>query len=165
MPAELRSGVGDWLFGCDVCQEVCPWNRFAPVSSETKFAPLETMNPVALCELLGLTEDEFRRRFRKTPLWRPHRRGLLRNAAIVLGNQRDENAVAALSQGLNDAEPIVRGACAWALGRIGSNAARNMLRQRKDIESDDSVKAEIAAALDAIDANAATLRMLVPTST
>jgi epoxyqueuosine reductase len=165
MPAELRYGVGDWLFGCDVCQEVCPWNRFAPVSSEVEFAPLETMNPVALCDLFGLTEEEFRRCFRKTPLWRPHRRGLLRNAAIVLGNQRAANAVGPLSQGLNDAESVVRGACAWALGRIGANTARHALIQRRNLESDDSVKAEIAAALDAVDAKDATRRMVVPTST
>src|SRR5687767_32304 len=72
MPAELRSGVGDWLFGCDVCQEVCPWNRFAPPSAESQFEPLESMNPVALAELFDLTEEDFRRRFRHTPLWRPH---------------------------------------------------------------------------------------------
>ncbi|MEQ8837433.1 MAG: hypothetical protein RID07_11570 [Lacipirellulaceae bacterium] len=73
------------------------------------------MNPVELAELFDLDEPAFRQRFRKTPLWRPHRRGLLRNAAIVLGNQRCESAVPALKRGLNDAEPIVREACAWAL--------------------------------------------------
>jgi epoxyqueuosine reductase len=164
MPAELRTGVGDWLFGCDVCQKVCPWNRFAPISNEPAFAPLESMNPAALYELFDLTEDEFRRRFRKTPLWRPHRRGLLRNAAMVLGNQRDERAVSALSQGLNDAEPIVRGACAWALGRIGTTAARNVLNQRTLIEEDADVKVEIVAALNAVDAIGEAPRMLAPAS-
>ncbi|HEX6961379.1 MAG TPA: tRNA epoxyqueuosine(34) reductase QueG [Lacipirellula sp.] len=160
MPAELRTRVGDWLFGCDVCQEVCPWNRFAPVSSEHAFQPLGAMNPVALGELFDLTEDEFRRRFRKTPLWRPHRRGLLRNAAIVLGNQRAEDAAEALGRGLNDAEPIVRGACAWALGRIGSQIANEALAARKRIESDHDVRCEIRAALEAVDAAAASPRMV-----
>jgi epoxyqueuosine reductase len=160
MPAELRSGVGDWLFGCDVCQEVCPWNRFAPVSREAALQPLEKMNPVALQELFGLTEEGFRRRFRKTPLWRPHRRGLLRNAAIVLGNQRDETAVPALSLGLDDMEAIVRGACAWALGQIGSSGAISALLQRQLSESDEEAKAEIAAALAAIDAAEDASRMV-----
>ena len=118
MPAELRSGVGDWLFGCDVCQEVCPWNRFAPVSELRELQPVGAMNPVELTELFSLTEEEFRRRFRKTPLWRPHRGGLLRNAAIVLGNQHQASAVPALARGLEDADPLVRGAAAWALGQI-----------------------------------------------
>ena len=100
IPAELRSGVGDWLFGCDVCQEVCPWNRFAPVSEIAELQPLEAMNPVELVELFSLTDDDFRRRFRKTPLWRPHRDGLLRNAAIVLGNQGEASALPALRDGV-----------------------------------------------------------------
>jgi epoxyqueuosine reductase len=151
MPAELRSGVGDWLFGCDVCQEVCPWNRFAPQAETEEFAPLESMNPVTLAELFGLDEDKFRRRFRRTPLWRPHRRGLLRNAAIVLGNQRDESAVGALGRGLNDVEPIVRGACAWALGRIGTVAARELLALRASLEMDRAVRDEIFAARCCVD--------------
>ncbi len=161
MPAELRTGVGDWLLGCDVCQEVCPWNRFAQPAELQEFAPLEEMNPVALAELFSLTEDDFRRRFRHTPLWRPHRRGLLRNAAIVLGNQRDETATDALAHGLNDPEPIVRGACAWALGQIATSPASNLLAGRATIETDASVQDEIAAALSAIDAADDTPRMLV----
>jgi epoxyqueuosine reductase len=151
MPAELRSGVGNWLFGCDVCQEVCPWNRFAPQSTEAEFQPLASMNPVALAELFDLTEEDFRRRFRHTPLWRPHRRGLLRNAAIVLGNQRDESAIPALAFGLNDKEPVVRGASAWALGQIGTSAAGKLLAGRAAIERDVSVSEEIARALRAFD--------------
>jgi epoxyqueuosine reductase len=161
MPAELRSGVGDWLFGCDVCQEVCPWNRFAPESSLEEFTPQESMNPVALAELFGLTEDDFRRRFRHTPLWRPHRRGLLRNAAIVLGNQRAEAAVDALARGLQDEEPVVRGACAWALGQIATTAASKLLADRASLETDADVRQELAAAVQAVDAGRAPSRMTV----
>jgi len=164
MPAELRHGVGDWLFGCDVCQEVCPWNRFAPLSREAGFEPLESMNPVALAELFGLNDEEFRRRFRRTPLWRPHRRGLLRNAAIVLGNQRDASAIDALGRGLNDAEPVVRGACAWALAMIGTAAASKLLAGRSAIETDSEVQDEIGAALDAVDERLNALRMDTPPS-
>jgi epoxyqueuosine reductase len=147
MPKELRAGVGDWAFGCDVCQEVCPWNREAPRSAEVAFQPMEGMNPLELTALFDMTEEDFRRRFRHTPLWRPHRRGLLRNAAIVLGNQRAEESVWALEKGLNDVEPVLRGACAWALGQIGTDAARASLRRRAAVEMDAEVSSEINAAL------------------
>jgi epoxyqueuosine reductase len=161
MPAELRAGVGDWVFGCDVCQEVCPWNGKATLSREAEFEPVEEMNPIQLAELLELDEAGFRRRFRKTPLWRPHRRGLLRNAAIVLGNQRCAAAVPALVRGLNDEEAMVRGACAWALGRMNDEAAREALRARMRVEGDGAVRREIQAALDAVDATAEAPRMVV----
>jgi epoxyqueuosine reductase len=160
MPVELRSGVGNWLFGCDVCQHVCPWNRAAPTSLEPAFEPLAEMNPVALANLFDLDEAAFRQRFRKTPLWRPHRRGLLRNAAIVLGNQRAATAIAALSKGLEDEEPIVRGACAWALGQIQSTAAMQVLAARAVIETDEGVRREIQAARQAVDATAEASKMV-----
>jgi epoxyqueuosine reductase len=120
VPEELRPGLGDWLFGCDVCQEVCPWNRKAPEAAEPAFrsrADLEAVDPV---ELLGLSEEEFRRRFRGTALTRTKRRGLLRNAALVLGNVGDATALPALHRALDDAEPLVREAAAWAIGRINA---------------------------------------------
>jgi epoxyqueuosine reductase len=88
------------------------------------FSPLPTTNPVDLAALFDLTEADFRTRFRHTPLWRSHRRGLLRNAAIVLGNQRAAAAVPALTKGLADDEPLVREACAWALARIHNVSPR-----------------------------------------
>src|SRR6185503_6520484 len=104
---------------------------------------LPSTNPIALAELFDLTDDDFRRRFRHTPLWRAKRRGLLRNAAIVLGNQRDQNSLPALVRGLNDAEPLVRGACAWALGRFSCEPSRAALLERSTVEQDETVIAEI----------------------
>lgn len=147
IPAALREGVGDWLFGCDVCQDVCPWNRRAPRSEEPGFAPAEGLNPIAPAELFSLDTEAFRRRFRKSPLWRPQRRGLLRNAAIVLGNRPSPAGLAALCRGLQDDEELVRGACAWALGRYDEAKAREALTARHEIEKDDAVREEIAAAL------------------
>lgn len=151
IPAALRTGMGDWLFGCDVCQEVCPWNRFAPSSEIAELQPLESMNPVELAGLFSLTDEEFRRRFRKTPLWRPHRDGLLRNAAVVLGNQADAATVPAMELGLNDDAPLVRAAAAWALGRIEAaepeSGAAELLAARLEIESDATVRDEISAAI------------------
>jgi epoxyqueuosine reductase len=147
VPSQLRSGIGEWLFGCDVCQDVCPWNTRAPLSRQHEFEPQADLDPIDLVKLFELNETGFRARFRHTPLWRPRRRGLLRNAAIVLGNQRPREAIPALTHGLNDEEVIVRGACAWALGRYDEGAATDALRARRAIESDAEVQQEIDAAL------------------
>jgi epoxyqueuosine reductase len=118
VPEDLRPGLGDWVFGCDICQEVCPWNRRAPAGAEPKLSgrpDLEQLDPV---ELLGLSEEAFRHRFRGTALMRTRRRGLLRNAALVLGNAGDRAALPALRRALEDPEPLVREAAAWAIGQI-----------------------------------------------
>jgi epoxyqueuosine reductase len=117
IPPELGEAMGDWLFGCDICQEVCPWNRKAPRSEAEEFRPAAGSNPIALAPLFEMTDEQFRRRFRHSPLWRSKRRGILRNAAMVLGNQRPPDAAGALSRGLQDAEPLVREACALTLRR------------------------------------------------
>jgi epoxyqueuosine reductase len=132
IPEALRPGVGDWLFGCDVCQDVCPWNekaagqgeRSLQRSEDAALQPAADSNPVGLIALFELDDETFRRRFRHTPLWRARRRGILRNAAIVLGNQRAAAAVPALTRGLGDAERLVREACAWALERITREGGR-----------------------------------------
>jgi len=141
---ELRPGMGDWLFGCDICQDVCPWNRKAPRSFEQAFQPKPTPN---LIELLQLSPDQFKGWFRGTALTRPKRGGLLRNAAIALGNSGDPRAVPPLIEALADADPLVRGAAAWALGRLGGDVALTALRDRCSSEADASVRNEIEAAL------------------
>ncbi len=116
--SDLRAEMGEWLFGCDVCQTVCPWNHKAPTSREPAFEPAGDLgSPV---ELLALDEGEFRVRFKGSAIRRARRGGLLRNAAILLGNRRDPAAVAALSRSLDDPDPVVADAAAWALGRIES---------------------------------------------
>jgi epoxyqueuosine reductase len=149
IPVELRDGVGDWLFGCDVCQEVCPWNSRAPLSGEAAFAPRGDNHPIDVVGLFDLDDEAFRNRFRRTPLWRAKRRGILRNAAIVLGNNPLPQAVPALTRGLNDSEPLVRAASAWALGRHPQAAAGEALERRRAIEWDRSVRSEIDGALAA----------------
>ncbi|HVT30626.1 MAG TPA: tRNA epoxyqueuosine(34) reductase QueG [Lacipirellulaceae bacterium] len=149
VPVKLRSGIGEWVFGCDVCQEVCPWNSRAPLSREVVFEPRDDSNPIDAIQLFELEETAFRERFRHTPLWRAKRRGLLRNAAIVLGNRPTPRAIPALRAGLDDAEPLVRGACAWALGHYGERAAVDALMRRKKIETDTAVLRELQGALGA----------------
>jgi epoxyqueuosine reductase len=124
--AELRHGIGDWVFGCDVCQDVCPWNTRANNTAHTAepaLQPANDANPIDVISLFDLEDEAFRRRFRHTPLWRAKRRGLLRNAAIVLGNRPSAAAIPALEKGLNDPEPLVREACAWALERCAVYAS------------------------------------------
>jgi epoxyqueuosine reductase len=119
LPAEdMRVGQGDWIFGCDVCQDVCPWNHRAPVTDEAAFQPAADANPVDLAELFWLDDDAFRRRFRHTPLWRAKRRGVLRSAAFALANRPSPSALEALRRGLTDPEPQVREASQWALSRM-----------------------------------------------
>jgi epoxyqueuosine reductase len=126
VPEDLRPGVGDWLFGCDVCQEVCPWNRKAPAATAFPArADLEALDPI---ELLGLSEPEFRQQFRGTALTRPKRAGLLRNAALVLGNRGDASALPALRRALDDAEPMVRETARWAIARIDERLAASVPR-------------------------------------
>jgi epoxyqueuosine reductase len=147
VPPPLRQPLGDWVFGCDVCQDVCPWNRKPPEKPDSAYVPRAGHDPLELTELFELDDAAFRRRFRHSPLWRPRRRGLLRNAALVLGNQRAAGAVPALIRGLADDEPLVRGACAWALGRIRTPAALAALASRHPLETDPAVRADLAAAL------------------
>jgi epoxyqueuosine reductase len=116
VPDDLREGIGDWLFGCDVCQEVCPWNRRAPATRAAELlGPPPAAEPV---DLLGLDAAAFRARVRGTALRRARREGLRRNAALVLGNRRDAGAAAALTAALDDPDPVVQDAARWALARI-----------------------------------------------
>ncbi len=116
-PLELREKVGDWLFGCDICQDVCPWNRHAG-DRATAFPADPSLAALDAIAILGLTDEEFRERFRATPLARPKRNGLRRNAAIVLGNTGDGRALPALERALGDPDPTLRDAAAWAKFRI-----------------------------------------------
>jgi len=118
IPPAARAGIGDWVFGCDICQEVCPWNDKVPVTTEPGFQPRADLDQLDLVEILCLSEDEFRRRFRGTALMRAKRRGLARNAALVLGNHGEPSALPALEQALTDPEPIVREAAQWAIEQI-----------------------------------------------
>lgn len=151
-PTELRQVPGQWLFGCDVCQDVCPWNRRRdPESSNAEtnreFHPVDGRTSLDLAELFSLDDESFRARFRKTPLWRAKRRGLLRNAAIILGNQRPPGATETLLHGLGDPEPLVRAACAWALGQFAEANCSTPLRHRLETEEDPNVCDEIRRAL------------------
>ena len=118
--AELRSQLEGWVFGCDICQEVCPWNRHAAKQrlgepGEAAFAPRDDLNPLDLLGVLELDDEHFRQRFRHTPLWRAKRRGLLRNAILVAGTRRPPQALPSLMRLCSDAEPLIQEAARWAV--------------------------------------------------
>jgi epoxyqueuosine reductase len=149
IPRELRSYLGDWVFGCDVCQEVCPYTRAALPELDSAFLPRTVDNAYpSLPRLLAMNEDEFRATYRGTPVVRAKRRGIARNAAVALGNIGTEDDVPALAGALaSHDEPLVRGHAAWALGRIDGARARDALDRFRTGEADPTVRAEIETAL------------------
>jgi epoxyqueuosine reductase len=150
IPPDLRPQLGDWVFGCDVCQEVCPYTRAAKETVDPAFQPRSLDNAYpSLPWLLSVSEAKFREVFRGTPVLRAKRRGMARNAAVALGNVGDDSSVPALVAALTEHdEPLARGHAAWALGRLGGRIAREALDRRRSTEPDASVVAEIEAALE-----------------
>lgn len=137
VPRDVRPGIGDWVFGCDVCQEVCPWNRRpSPAAEHPDLRLAKSRADLDLVALLALGPDEYRERFNGSAMQRARLEGLRRNAATVMGNRRDPRYVTALAAAL--AEPsddeAVRGHAAWALGRIGDADAQAALRGALDDE-------------------------------
>lgn len=149
IPPELRPLMGDWLFGCDLCQEVCPWQRFARPTGVVAFQPRSQLAAgLSPMDVLTLDEDGFQRRFAGSPIARVGRGRLLRNAAVVLGNLGTREAGPALVKGLSDPEALVRSHAAWALGRVGGPEAVEALEAARAREGDLQVRKELAAALD-----------------
>lgn len=138
------------VYGCDICQEVCPYNTKPPVATEAAFFPREGLHAPQLLPLLALTEEEFRTRFRHSPITRAKRRGFFRNVCVALGNLKDPAAVTALTAALADSEPLVRGHAAWALGQIGGREAAAALEAAASRETDPTVLEEIRSALTAL---------------
>ena len=147
IPADLRPKMDNHIFGCDICQDVCPWNKDAPVSVEPGFMPRTGNYAADLTELMMLDQAAFSKRFLKSPVKRTKRRGLLRNVAVALGNWAHSDAIPALSIGLHDIEPVVRSHSAWALGRINNERSRNELKSAKKSEKNPQVLREIGTAL------------------
>ncbi len=118
IPEGERGSLGEWIFGCDVCQEVCPWNqRFASERSDDAFAWREDLQGLDPVEVLALDEPAFRARFSGTALMRARWDGMRRNAALVLAGRRDRASARALERAAQDADPLVREHAAWALAR------------------------------------------------
>ena len=115
IPVELREKMGNWVFGCDICQTVCPWNRFAG-EGDPAFEDKDPPHP--LTEELTISTQEFNQRFKRSAVKRAKRRGYVRNLAVALGNTGDMLALPVLQNALNDEEPMVREHAQWAIDQI-----------------------------------------------
>ncbi|HMF48610.1 MAG TPA: tRNA epoxyqueuosine(34) reductase QueG [Candidatus Saccharimonadales bacterium] len=147
IPRHLRPLIGDHIFGCDICQEVCPYNVKAEPTTDQAYQPKTGLHAPQLIPLLSLDQEAFRIRFHGSPILRAKRRGLLRNVAVALGNIQSPEALPALIGALDDDEALVRGHVAWALGRIGGAQAAAALQRRLVTEQDGEVIGEIKEAL------------------
>jgi epoxyqueuosine reductase len=145
---EFADRLDDWVFGCDICQDVCPWNRKAPPGRTPELEPRPEWTNPDLIDWLTCDPAQFRRAVKGTALSRAKRTGLLRNAALVLGRRGTVAAVPALIDRLDDPDPVIRGAAAWALGRIATEAAIRALETHRD-DPDPTVRAAVAHALAA----------------
>lgn len=149
IPHELRPLIGDYVFGCDTCQDVCPYTGAARITADPEFAPRSPDNAFpSLAMLASMDEVQFRAVFSGTPVTRAKRRGLARNAAIALGNSGDERAEPILVELLRSHdEPLARGHAAVALRQLAGEAAVPELRRVERSERDDYVRTEISFAL------------------
>jgi epoxyqueuosine reductase len=122
IPEEFRPQLGPHVFGCDICQDVCPWNRKRHFTTEAGLQPRPQQVHPPLAELAQLTREEFKQRFRSTALERPKRRGLLRNVCVAMGNSGSAVFIPLLEDLLNDEEELVREHATWALARLRGGA-------------------------------------------
>ncbi len=141
IPLEFRKAMGNRIYGCDDCQIVCPWNEDATVTPEPAFH--ERTGTKRLTELLLLDDVGFRERFRKSPVKRIKRRGLLRNVAVAIGNSGDASAIPILKKSLQDTEPLIRAHVVWALGELLGTEAVSTIRNILSNESNPDVLEEI----------------------
>lgn len=118
IPEEFREAVGHHLFGCDICQDVCPWNRKAPATDKPEFQPREGLFNPALAWLGEISEDEFREKFRGSPVKRTKRNGLRRNALIAIGNSQDRNLLPVVERACDDRDPAISDTAQWAVKRL-----------------------------------------------
>ncbi|MEO1271233.1 MAG: tRNA epoxyqueuosine(34) reductase QueG [Myxococcota bacterium] len=151
IPRPLRPGVGQHLFGCDICQDVCPWNSKAPHTQDWPFLGRPDVLALTADRVLTLDPEQFRTLVQLSPIQRPKREGLLRNAAVVLGNSSERRWIPLLVERLKaEPSPLVRGHLAWALGHLGGRKARQALDDHLKREDDPYVLEEIRMALDEI---------------
>lgn len=147
VPRKLRPLVGDWIFGCDICQDVCPVNRKASKSNQLSFKQRPGFSTPDLVEILNMDQTQFSKKYKDSAIKRTKLLGLKRNACIALGNNGDIASIPALSNALKTEESLIRIHAAWALGRIGGEKAiailENALASEKDMETIDEIRLSI----------------------
>ncbi len=148
IPRQLRGLIGNRIFGCDDCQEACPWNRFATTTAEKEFEPITPILKLELAELVRIRPQDFKERFKNSPILRATRDGFVRNVAVALGNSRREESVSPLKLALHDESSLVRSHGAWALGQIRTTQALFALKEAESNEGDPETLEEIRRALE-----------------
>ncbi len=143
IPVELREKVGNNVFGCDICQDVCPWNRRAKSSCETSFLPREGLFNPELSSLLELAEEDFKEVFRKSPVKRAKRGGFIRNVLVAMGNSGNKRFIPHVKRLLKDADPLVRVHAVWALWKLEGKDALETIKGLLAKEHDPMVREEI----------------------
>jgi len=141
IPIEFRKAIGNRIYGCDDCQIVCPWNSYAEKTDEPAFKEVD--GNFLLTKLILMDDEEFRRRFKGSPIKRIKRRGLLRNVAIALGNSKNQQAVPFLIKALEDKEPLIRAHTVWALGELLLSESIPLLDEKLAEEAEPMVLQEL----------------------
>ena len=148
LPAvDVAAKASGWLFGCDICQEVCPWNGRSQCTTDATWQPDPRSQSFDLMQVLSWRDSQFESNLKGKPMWRAKRRGMLRNAILLAGSQRLESACIVLAEKLRDEESLVRAAAAWALGEINTEYCRTTLVQAQTDELDKDVQEAIAQAV------------------
>jgi epoxyqueuosine reductase len=150
IPRKLRPMIGARIYGCDDCQDVCPWNRFAHKSDESAFFAREPLASMDLVVLLGMSRERFMELTKGSAIRRARYPGFLRNVAVALGNSADPRGLLALEEALSHEEPLVRGHSAWALGHRNAIEHVDSLRRRLERENDSFVREELSVALESL---------------
>jgi len=151
IPRELRPAMGQWLFGCDLCQSCCPFEVNSSAAGEAEFSGAASLE-IGLGELLALDDAGFRERFRRTPLWRPRRAGLLRNAVIVVANGEHHQHLPAVRELLRDGSAVLREVASWCVARLGDTESRPALQEAARVESDAAIQTSMREDLRALGA-------------
>jgi len=147
IPLELRNKIGNNIYGCDICQDVCPWNKRAKMSNESSFQPRGGLYNPELDSFLRLTEEDFRLIFKGSPVKRAKRRGLVRNVLVAMGNSGERDFIPSVREFLEDNDPMVRAHAVWALWKLEGEDSAEILRTLLNVETDPGVREEIVGIL------------------
>ncbi len=148
IPSGLREKMDNNIYGCDICQDVCPWNRKAKVSESESFQPRNPLYNPDLMYLSQLSIEEFRKVFKNSPIKRAKRKGFIRNVMVAMGNSGHKAFIPYIKEALQDDESLIRTHAAWALWKVAGNESFDTLSKHLDFETDKSVREEIESILN-----------------
>ena len=162
IPRNLRNAIGSWIFGCDICQDVCPVNKDIPNTTVPEFSPRNKNYTISdLLNLLDFNQDDFSKKFKNSPIKRTKLEGLKRNVCVALGNAQNSKAIPKLTKILNEETYVIKIHAAWALGQIGGSTAYRALQNAYRKEKNEEVKQEISLSLKNIELRSETIDLVI----